>query len=251
MYIDWKKTLIVVCDIVVASYLLLAVTAFNKPDAKVSHCNEVKIDIEQNIVDCFMTADEIKQTLNKEHLYPLKQPLTDISPRKIEETLQKSPFVEKAEAYKTQSGNVCIQIKQRIPVIRVMADNGDNYYLDTHGNMMPESRYVTDLIIATGSISHKYAKNTLTRVATHILYDQFWRNQIVQMNILEDGSIEIVPRVGDHVAYLGAPVDIEKKLDRLRKFYIYGLNQVGWNKYNYISVEFNNQIICKKNKRKK
>ena len=198
-----------------------------------------------------MTADEIKQALNKEHLYPLKQPLTDISPRKIEETLQKSPFVEKAEAYKTQSGNVCIQIKQRIPVIRVMADNGDNYYLDTHGNMMPESRYVTDLIIATGSISHKYAKNTLTRVATHILYDQFWRNQIVQMNILEDGSIEIVPRVGDHVAYLGAPVDIEKKLDRLRKFYIYGLNQVGWNKYNYISVEFNNQIICKKNKRKK
>ena len=26
MYIDWKKTLIVVCDIVVATYLLLAVT---------------------------------------------------------------------------------------------------------------------------------------------------------------------------------------------------------------------------------
>ena len=71
------------------------------------------------------------------------------------------------------------------------------------------------------------------------------------MNILEDGSIEVVPRVGDHIAYLGAPVDIDKKLDRLRKFYIYGLNQVGWNKYNYISVEFNNQIICKKNKRKK
>ena len=233
MSIDWKKTLIVACDIVVATYLLLAVTAFNKPDAKDSHCNEVKIDIEQNIYDGFMTADEIKQALNKEHLYPLKQPLTDISPRKIEETLQKSPFVEKAEVYKTQSGNVCIQIKQRIPVVRVMADNGENYYLDTHGSMMPESRYVTDLIIATGAINRKYA------------------NQIVQMNILEDGSIEVVPRVGDHIAYLGAPVDIDKKLDRLRKFYIYGLNQVGWNKYNYISVEFNNQIICKKNKRKK
>ena len=238
-------------EVLIVLGAVLAVTSFNKPDAKVSHCKEVKIDIEQNIVDGFMTADEIKQALNKEHIYPLKQPLSDISPRKIEETLQKNPFVEKAEAYKTQSGNVCIQVKQRIPVVRVMADNGENYYLDTHGNMMPESRYVTDLIIATGSINSKYAKNTLTRVASHILYDQFWRNQIVQMNILEDGSIEIVPRVGEHIAYLGAPVDIEKKLDRLRKFYIYGLNQVGWNKYNYISVEFNNQIICKKNKRKK
>ena len=203
MSIDWKRIMIVACDIVVATYLLLAVTAFNKPDAKAGRCNEVKIDIEQNIYDGFMTADEIKQALNKEHLYPLKQPLSDISPRKIEETLQKSPFVEKAEVYKTQSGNVCIQIKQRIPVVRVMADNGENYYLDTHGNMMPESRYVTDLIIATGAINHKYAKNTLTRVASHILYDPFWRNQIVQMNILEDGSIEIVPRVGDHIAYLG------------------------------------------------
>ena len=96
MYIDWKKTMIVVCDIVVAAYLLMAVTAFNKPDAKGSQCNEVKIDIEQNIVEGFMTADEIKQTLNKEHLYPLKQPLSDISPRRIEETLQKNPFVEKA-----------------------------------------------------------------------------------------------------------------------------------------------------------
>ena len=164
MSIDWKKTLIVACDIVVATYLLLAVTAFNKPDAKDSHCNEVKIDIEQNVYDGFMTADEIKQALNKEHLYPLKQPLTDISPRKIEETLQKNPFVENAEVYKTQSGNVCIQIKQRIPVVRVMADNGENYYLDTHGSMMPESRYVTDLIIATGSINRCHRSDHRNRI---------------------------------------------------------------------------------------
>ena len=251
MSIDWKKTLIVACDIVVATYLLLAVTAFNKPDAKDSRCNEVKIDIEQNIYDGFMTADEIKQALNKEHLYPLKQPLTDISPRKIEETLQKSPFVEKAEVYKTQSGNVCIQIKQRIPVVRVMADNGENYYLDTQGNMMPESNFVTDLVIATGAINRKYAKTILTRVANYIQQDKFWKNQIVQMNVLPDGTMEIVPRVGDHIVYLGAPKEIDKKLDRLRKFYLYGLNKAGWGKYSYINVEFNNQIICKRNKRTK
>ena len=251
MSIDWKKTLIVACDIVVATYLLLAVTAFNKPDAKISHCNEVKIDIEQNIVDGFMTADEIKQALNKEHLYPLKQPLSEISPRKIEEALQKNPFVEKAEAYKTQSGNVCIQIKQRIPVVRVMADNGENYYLDTHGNMMPENRYVTNLIIATGSITHKYAQQTLTKVANFIMADSFWKNQIEQINVLDNGTMEFVPRVGDHIIYIGTPNSIDKKLERLRKFYLYGLNKAGWNKYNYISLEFDNQIICKKNSKKK
>ena len=31
-----------------------------------------------------------------------------------------------------------------------------------------------------------------------------------------------------------------------RKFYQYGLSQAGWNKYSRISVEFDNQIICKR-----
>ncbi|MBQ8990035.1 MAG: cell division protein FtsQ [Prevotella sp.] len=251
MYINWKKSIFVVCDIAIVAYLLLAVTAFNKPDAVSTLCSEVKIDVEQNIVEGFMTAGEIKRILTQDKCYPLSKPMSEINARQIEESLKKSPFVENAECYKTQSGTVCIYVKQRIPVVRVMADNGENYYVDTHGSMMPESRFVTDQIIATGNISRKYAQTTLTRVANQILQDKFWKNQVVQINILTDGSVEIVPRVGDHVIYLGAPINIDKKLERLRKFYLYGLNKAGWNKYNYINVEFDNQIICKRNKRKK
>jgi cell division protein FtsQ len=249
MSVNWKKSLFAVCDIVIAAYLLLAVTAFNRPEADPSHCTEVKIDIMQNSVEGFMTAGEIKKILSQNNLYPLKRPMADISPRQIEEALQKSPFVERVECYKTQSGHVCINIKQRIPVVRVMADNGENYYVDTYGNMMPENSYVTDLIIATGAINRKYARTILTRVANYILQDKFWKNQIVQMNVLPDGTMEVVPRVGDHIVYLGAPKEIDKKLERLRKFYLYGLNKAGWGKYSYINVEFNNQIICKRNKR--
>jgi cell division protein FtsQ len=251
MTVNWKKSLFAVCDIVIAAYLLLAVTAFNNPEAEPANCTEVKIDIMQNAVEGFLTAGEIKKLLSQEQLYPLSLPMSEISPRRIEEALQKSPFVEKAECYKTHSGHVCINIKQRIPVVRVMADNGENYYLDTQGNMMPESNFVTDLVIATGAINRKYAKTILTRVANYIQQDKFWKNQIVQMNVLPDGTMEIVPRVGDHIVYLGAPKKIDKKLDRLRKFYLYGLNKAGWGKYSYINVEFNNQIICKRNKRTK
>ena len=59
MSINWKKTAIVVCDIVIAAYLLLAVTAFNKPDTKATHCSEVKIDIQETVVDGFLNAGEI------------------------------------------------------------------------------------------------------------------------------------------------------------------------------------------------
>lgn len=249
MSVNWKKSLFVVCDIAIAAYLLLAVTAFNKPEAEATHCTEVKTDIETSIMEGFLTADEIKKQLTQQNLYPLAQPMKDISPRKIEEALAKSPFIEKVECYKTQGGHVCIQIRQRIPIIRVMSSGGDTYYVDTHGSIMPESRYVTDQVIATGNISRKYAQTTLTHAANQILSDKFWKNQVEQIHVLSDGSMELVPRVGEHIIYLGPPVNIDKKLERMRKFYLYGLNKAGWNKYYYISVEFDNQIICKKHNR--
>ena len=59
-------------------------------------------------------------------------------------------------------------------------------------------------------------------------------------------EIELVPRVGDHIVYLGKLEHFEDKLDRLKTFYGKALNEVGWNKYSRISLEFSNQIICTK-----
>lgn len=245
---NWKQILIVVCNILVGIYLVLAVTAFNTPDEAMSElCTEVKIDIEKESMEGFLNPGEVKKLLSQHKLYPLSQPMNSISPRKIEETLLKSPFVEKAECYKSLSGHVCISIKQRIPVIRIMAVNGDSYYLDHHGNIMPESGYAADILIATGNITKRYAQNVLSKAVNKIVSDSFWRNQAVQLNVLPNQTLEMVPRVGDHIIFLGSPNNIDNKLERLRKFYIYGLNKAGWNKYNYINVEFSNQIICKKN----
>ena len=246
MTFNWKKTLIVVIDVVIAIYLVLAVSAFNTPVEKATVCSEVKIHINNEMTDGFINAGEVKRILERNKLYPLARPMQEVSARQIEEYLQKNPFVEKAECYKTQSGHVCISIRQRTPILHVMAADGDNYYLDTYGSILPESRYPSDMIIVTGNVTRKYAQKTLSKVGNELLNDKFWQNQVVQINVLSDGTLEMVPRVGEHIIYLGQPVSIDKKLDRLRKFYIYGLNEAGWNKYSNISVVFDNQIICKK-----
>jgi len=250
MSVNWKKSLIVAFDIVIAIYLVLAVSAFNTPVEKATVCSEVKIDINNEMTDGFLNTTEVKQILERNKLYPLARPMSGIDARQIEENLQKNPFVEKAECYKTQSGHVCISIRQRTPILHVMASDGDSYYLDTYGSILPESRYPSDIIIATGNIKRKYAQKILANLGNELLQDKFWQSQVVQVNVLSDGSVEMVPRVGEHIIYLGPPQNISKKLERLRKFYIYGLNEAGWNKYDYISVEFDNQIICKKAKKK-
>lgn len=241
-----KKAFIIVLDVIIAIYLVLAITAFNKPEDKGAVCTEVKIDIEKNVMEGFLNVNEVKSLLQRNNLYPLAQPLQFVNTRSMEELLLKSPFVEKAECYKTQGGHVRICLTQRMPILRIMNDKGESYYLDEHSSIMPQTRYTSNLIVATGAISRHYAQKVLTPLAKHLISDNFWQNQIEQINVLPDGSIEIAPRVGDHIVYLGSPANFEKKLERLRKFYVYGLNKAGWNQYSYINMEFDNQIVCKR-----
>ncbi|NPD92577.1 cell division protein FtsQ/DivIB [Xylanibacter muris] len=245
---NWKRILLTITNIAIAVYLVFAVTAFNKPDDKKAVCSQVRINITDELVDGFLNAEEIKKILKQNKMYPLGKKMTAINTREIETFLRKSPFVDHAVCYKTSSGHIHINLTQRMPVMRVIANNGDNYYVDNHGGIMANDKYTANMIVATGHISKAYAQKVLTKVGKYLVSDKFWQNQTEQVNILSDGSMEIIPRVGNHIIYIGQPTDLKKKLTRMEKFYKYGLNKVGWNKYSYISVEFDNQIICKKNK---
>ena len=249
MNYNWKKSAIIFADIALACYLFFAVTAFNKPDDQQAVCTQVDINIQGGKVEGFLGTTEIKEQLKSAKIFPQGQPMKQIDVRKIEDAIRKNPFVETAECYKVQGGRIKIDLTQRLPVVRVKAQNGDDYYVDAYGELMPNTRFVSDLVIATGNISRNYAKKKLSRWGSLILQNPFWHSQIEQINILEDGTVEMVPRIGDHIVYLGNATNIQQKLDRLEKFYRYGLSEAGWNKYSYINLEFDNQIICKKRKK--
>ncbi len=248
MTFNWSKTILVIANCILAVYLLLAITAFNRPDEQNSVCTEVAIHIDDETVKGFLNADDVKTLLQKHHVYPLGNSLDAVDVRRIEEVLRQNPFVRSAQCYRTQTGSVDISISQRLPVIRIKADNGEDYYVDEDGTIMPNTHFVSDLVVATGAIRRPYAQKVLTGIGRYLLDNPLWGNQIEQLNVLPDGTIEMVPRVGDHIVYLGSPQHLDKKLTRLEKFYKYGLSKAGWNKYSYINIEFDNQIICKKRK---
>lgn len=259
--IDWKKIIIRALDVVLAGYLVMAITSWNSPDKSRRICTKVNINISDSNNAGFLSAGEIKRILEKDGLYPLDRNLNTVSPRRIEEVLKSGPFVRTAECYVTENGHVDIIITQRMPIIRIKSNQGGDYYLDDNGGILPNSKYTSDLIIATGNINRWFAHYGIAPLARAINSSEFWSNQIEQIHVLPDRGIELVPRVGEHIIYLGylptcrnkavnnrnIIVSTDRKLSRLEKFYRYGLSQAGWNKYSYISVEFDNQIICKRN----
>ena len=260
MRFNWKKTLLLTCDIALGVYLIAAFTAFNKPDESARICTKVNIDIQDEATNVFITTPEIKARLEKLNLYPMSKPLIKVNTRDIEDVLKESSFVRTAQCYKTDDGQVFITLTQRMPTLRIKAANGDDYYLDDNNSIMPNSRYTSDLIVATGNINRWYARNYIAYVGKALMANDFWNRQIVQINVLPNKGVELVPRVGDHIIYIGQLPEtkyiadreklvtkfINKKMHRLEMFYKYGLSHAGWNKYSYIDIEFDNQIICKK-----
>lgn len=260
MRMNRGKIIVGTIDFMLAAYLAIAFVVFDKPDQEKQICTQVNINIADEATNGFITAKEIKGRLKDSGLYPLGKPLYTVDTRTIEEMLKRSPFVQSAQCYKTQDGHVCVTLTQRMPTLRIKSINGDDYYLDDNNSIMPNSHYTSDLIIATGHINKWFARNYVAYVGEALMANDFWKNQIEQINILPDKGIELVPRVGDQIIYIGQLPEtnrpdkrkqlvtdyIDRKMDRLEKFYKYGLSQAGWNKYSYINVEFDNQIICKK-----
>lgn len=260
MHLNWKKTIIITLDIALSVYLVLAFTKFNQPDEKEQVCTKVNINIQDKMTNGFLDAKEIKKRLEAMDIYPLRKPLNKVNTRKIEEMLKRSPFVKSAECYKTQNGLVDINLTQRMPIVRIKSYTNEDYYIDDHNQIMPNTKYTSDMIIATGYISKWYATRYISTLSRALMMNEMWRNQIEQINVLPDKGIELVPRVGNHIIYIGnlpetniiekrekeIELFVNKKMTRLENFYKYGLSQAGWNKYSYINLEFDNQIICKK-----
>lgn len=259
---NWKKYILVALDIALLLYLILAITVFNNPDESQKTCREISIVIADKNTNGFLDVKEIRDLLKKQEMYPLNSRMDDVQPRQIEDLLMRSPFINTAQCYKSKDSLVYIEVTQRLPVIRIKDDNGGDYYLDVNGGVVPNASYNSDLIIATGKFSKKFAMQSLALLAQTISDNHFWNAQIEQINVLSNGGIELVPRVGEHIVYIGQlpnakdlaeqKTQIEEyvkfRLDRLEKFYRYGLPKTGWNKYGYINLEFENQIICKKDK---
>jgi len=260
MRINWRKALLVTVDLAFAGYIVYVMASSSKFGRGDGTCGKVNINVADETVDGFIDAKEIKTRLMQSRLYPLGADMQSIDVRSIEEQLSSSPFVKTAECSKTIGGSVNISITQRLPIVRIKANNGDDYYLDDNDRVMPNSHYTSDLIIATGWISRPFAARYVSTLGKLLMESNFWRNQIEQINVTYGGGIELVPRVGDHIVYIGTLPQANDKvtrdarirdyvthqLDRLEKFYRYGLSKAGWNKYSYINLEFDNQIICKR-----
>lgn len=241
-----KKFIAIFAMLLIIAYLTIALTAFNKkPDDLV--CTNIELVIRDSVNAGFITQSEVTNLFKAKNVYPIGKKMDDIRTKVLEDLLNEHPLVEEAECYKTPGNSICLEVSQRVPLLRIMSSKGENYYIDNKGKIMPtDNSCIAHRVVVTGNVEKEFATNELYQFGLFLQKNKFWNAQIEQINITPQQEVELVPRVGEHIVFLGKLNNFENKLDRLKTFYEKALNKVGWNKYSHINMEFSNQIICTK-----
>jgi cell division protein FtsQ len=172
----------------------------------------------------------------------------------LENRLKANPFIESAKVYADMDGIIKVEVSQRQPIMRVVNQFDQNFYIDQHGIKIPmSSNFTAKVLVANGYIDeafgnkidtlHTEVAQEIFKTAEFIGKDSLWSAQIAQIYVNQDHEIELIPRVGTNRILIGNADSLENKFHNLLVFYKQALPQVGWDRYKIINVKFANQVV--------
>ena len=249
--------------LLIPAIYLIAIPGFYSHRHNDAVCKKIRITIIDSARYHFVTRRDIQNTIVRNHGNLVGKPLKDIKTDEIEKTVNRYRELRKAEVYFGIDGTLHIYVDQRTPVMRVMANNGGDYYIDNEGVVIPRRNlYTPRLHIVGGNVNisqsmlngvsvldtanRKSILKDIFYLVSYINNDDFWSAQIDQIYVDGNDEIDLIPRVGNHTIHLGTTENFEAKFKNLEAFYDKVLPEVGWNKYSVINLAFRDQIVCKR-----
>lgn len=226
--------------------------------AKMKRENTFKSDanIKINHLDGNFFVDEqtILNTIKRR--FPINQKIDNNYLENLEKYLQINPQVKEAQAFIDNSGKLNVSITQRRPILRVITDDGLNFYVDKDGEKFPTSvHYTAKVPIVTGigtekkgfvgKVDGKFLKRVLT-IQTFIMKDDFLKALFGQLVVKADGNILLIPRIGNFTIEIGDDKELVEKFKNLKIFFGEGFKNVGWDTYKLINIKYKGQVICTK-----
>ncbi len=225
-------------------YLVFSAAYFRK-SARSKLCETFEVVVEDSSRSQFVLTPDIVRLVKRYNLYPVGKPFGEINTLAIRDTILTNKLVASAEVYTTPGNGIVALIRQRKPVLRVLSDNGNSFYVDQERNIMPVSPAFTVYVpLATGSVTEAFARDQLFDFAQFMQRNADWDAWIEQIDVRSNGDVVLIPRAGDFKVVMGSLDDFPSKLSKFVRFVDEGLGVVGWNRYSEINLKYDNQVVC-------
>jgi cell division protein FtsQ len=205
----------------------------------------------------FITGEEMRERVRKKFQSEFASvPVGSLSPMEVEASLQSLDFIKTADVF--VDGNNCLNIyvTQREPMFRLLNAEGQSFYIDKEGTMMPASMHYSPRVLVA------FAPITLTRdtidykkpglqkemfdLANLIVFDEVLHALVEEIVADVNGEWMIIPKIGPSRILLGKLDRIEDKLNDLKRVYKVILPAQGWDKYYSVNLKYQGQVICTK-----
>jgi len=241
---------IILIIIIIVSYLLFS---------NVTLCKSINVEIIGNTKNNIIDEEHIKKIVLSNYPNLIGEALNTVNLSDLENKIESHPAVKNAEVYTKINGALTIKLAQRVPVVRIMPITGNDFYIGSEGSLMPVSNIGSArVLVVNGNFNFEYKNNRITiedttvtetiqeifKISKTISEDKFLTAQTAQIYVNQNGEYELIPTVGNHIVLFGEINNYQKKLKYLKHFYLNVLKNEGWRKYKYISLKYNNQLVC-------
>lgn len=181
------------------------------------------------------------------------QKIEELDVKRIEEALNKSKYVDRAEVFVNAKGDVFILVYVRTPIVRFERSSGEGFYMDLKANIIPLSkRAAVRVPVANGNLgafepdmldeeSNIYRK--VFDLAKTVHEDPFLHALIEQIYVESNGKIILVPKLGRQKIMFGEIASVDHKFEKLKAFYKTGMPNSGWNRFKYLNLEWKDQVV--------
>jgi cell division protein FtsQ len=252
--INWKLIGIVSLWVIGLSATLVSL-AFTEVRQQSVLCKKIEININREDENYFINKQDVLKILFSPGDSLIGTPIHRIPVSLLERLLKLNKYVDDADVFIDIKGKLQVNIVQRKPMLRIMNEVQQSYYIDEKGGKMPlSSLYSANVLVANGSIKEQYngindsistaLARTLFYLGNVIRADKFWNAQIEQIYIEPNQDIVLIPRLGDHKIIFGDTSNANEKFENLLVFYQKAMPKVGWQTYHTINVKFKGQLVC-------
>lgn len=177
--------------------------------------------------------------------------LIDLDLTRIETLLEKDSRIENVEVFINKKNTLKVEVEIRRPFVRVIANNGDQFYLDAKGvRVSTVKNQAIRVPVVTGDIDEytgnwlnnkKHNLNEVFTMAKALYKDDFLYALIEQIVIDENNTITLIPKVGPKL-FIGDTRKLSQKLTNLKSGYKHILNREGYEGIDTLNFSIPNQV---------
>jgi cell division protein FtsQ len=228
---------------------------------------EPDVLIHVNGENAFLTEDELKLRLKRKGFTFNGQSQKDLKVSAVEDYIRKMTEVKDVKVFTKLGSKWKIEVTVRKPIARIFNKYDETFYLDEDGFVMNSSSlHTARVVVVTGYIKDRISSvsvpeiinndtlksirklDDVYRISNYVCNDPLMQSLIGQIHLKKNGDFVLIPLVGGQKIIFGTAKtdkEVKDKFKKLKIFYQEGIPYEGWDKYEEISLKYDNQIVCK------